>query len=134
MSLEANKAVVRRLVEEVFNQGRLDAVHELFGPGHIHHVGARQFRGPDGARAVFAGIQAQFPEYQMTIDDLVAEGDRVVASFSVRASHGMIGREIAYTGIDIYRLADGKIVERRGLVDTAAIEAQLRGDDPAPEA
>jgi predicted ester cyclase len=132
MSVEANKAVVRRLVEEVFNQGRLDAVHELFGPGHVHHVGAREFRGPDGARVVVAGIHAQFPEYRMTIDDLVAERDRVVASFSVRAAHGMTGRAVAYSGIDIYRLADGKIIERRGLIDTAAIEAQLRGDDPAP--
>src|SRR5215213_8595353 len=75
VSLDENKAVVRRLFDEVINAGRLDAVKDLFGPDHIHHFSHRQYHGPGGARDLFAGVRRTFPACQMTIDTLVAEGD-----------------------------------------------------------
>src|SRR5919107_3395283 len=116
MSLEANKAVVQRLFDEVINRGQLDAVNDLFGPGHVHYLGAQIFHGPEGARTLFANIRTMFPDCQMTIDELLAEGDKVMASFTARGTHAPTGHAVDYTGIDIFRLADGKIVERRGLV------------------
>jgi ketosteroid isomerase-like protein len=131
MSLEANKAIVRRLFDEVINRGLLDAVDELFGPAHVHYLGAQEFHGPAGARTLFANIRTTFPDCHMTIDALLAEGDQVVASFTSRGTHAPTGHAVDYTGIDIFRLADGKIVERRGLVDTATLQQQVRGGAPA---
>jgi ketosteroid isomerase-like protein len=131
MSLEANKAVIRRLFDEVINRGHLDTVQELFGPGHVHYVGAQEFHGPEGARALFANVRTMFADGRMTIDELLAEGDKVMASFTARGTHAATGHALDYTGIDIFRLADGKIVERRGIVDMATFQQQVRGEATA---
>ena len=88
MSLEANKAVVRRLFDEVINRGQLDAVDEIFSPAHVHYLGTQEFHAPTG-------------------------------------------HAVNYTGIDIFRLVDSKIVERRGLVDTTTLQQQVRGEAAA---
>src|SRR5262245_13659454 len=71
-----NKAVVRRLVEEVLNTGRLEVIDDLFAPALV----------PD-ARAWIAPFRASFPDMRMEVIDLIAEGDRVVGRFACSATH-----------------------------------------------
>ncbi len=85
---EENKAVARRVVEELFNQGgNLDAADEIFAPNYVGHVAG--FEDLHGAEAVkqFAATERQaFPDLQNTIEDQVAEGDKVVTFYSVPAA------------------------------------------------
>jgi predicted SnoaL-like aldol condensation-catalyzing enzyme len=123
--LDANKAVVRRLFDEVINQGKLEVVDDLFGPQHVHHFPHRDYHGPQGARELFAGIRQTFPVCHMAIDDMIAEGEMVAVRFTARVTHGATGKRATYEGADFFRLADGKIVERHGLVDMQSLQQQL---------
>ncbi len=125
MSLEANKAIVQRLFAEVINRRQLDGVDGLFAPGHIHHFPDRTFQGPEGVKTLFAGIHDTFPECEMDIEDMIAEGDKVAVRFTARATHGATGKRVTYTGMDFFRIEDGKIVERRGEVDMLRLQQQL---------
>ena len=134
----ANKALVRRFFEEVFNRGNLAAVDELWIPG--------RFEG--GKRAV-EHLRTAFPDYHRTIEAQVAEGDLVVTRWTMRGTHrgpyrsGALGRTLAPTGrrvevpgTSIHRLAGGRIVESwvQGN-DSAQLLLQLGAlppDDPAP--
>jgi ketosteroid isomerase-like protein len=119
---ERNKAVVRRLVEEVLNGGRMAAIDELFAP----------VLAPD-AKAWIAPFRDSFPDVHMEIIDLIAEGDKVVGRFTCSATH--LGEWLGYapTGrrfeavdeVTIYRLRDGRIVESWGLEDNLSRLRQL---------
>jgi predicted ester cyclase len=119
---EWNKAVVRRLVEEVLNGGDLDAIDELFVPELA-----------DETRAWIAPFLASFPDTRMEIIDLVAEGDRVAARFVCSGTqtgewlgHAPTGRR--FERIDeagFYRFREGRIVESWGVEDTLRRLEQL---------
>jgi predicted ester cyclase len=118
----ANKAVVRRLVEEVLNGGDLDLIDELYAS----HVAAE-------ARAWISPFRASFPDVRMETVDLVAEGDRVVGRFRCSATHTGHWLGHAPTGrrfedvaeVTIYRLRDGRIVDSWGLEDNLSRLTQL---------
>jgi predicted ester cyclase len=119
---ERNKAVVRRLVDEVLNGGRLDVIDELYAS----ELAAE-------ARAWIAPFLASFPDTRMEIIDLVAEGDRVAARFVCSGTHTGEWLGHAPTGrrferIDeagFYRFRDGRIVESWGVEDTLRRLEQL---------
>lgn len=120
MPAEENKAVIRRLVEEAWNKGNLDVLGEIIAPNHVHHDRATPglHTGPEGERQLITTYRAAFPDMQLRLDDLVAEGDKVVHRWTVRATHqGPLmgipptGKRIEVAGISIDRLANGKIVE-----------------------
>jgi predicted ester cyclase len=109
----ANKALVRRFMEEVFNRGNLAVVDELWKPDRI-----------EGGRRATEHLRTAFPDYHRTIEAQVAEGDLVVTRWTMRGTHrgpyrsGALGRTLAPTGrrvevpgISIHRLAGGRIVE-----------------------
>ena len=106
MSAE-NKAVVRRLFQEVWNRGNLDVAEELFAPDYVNH--SRQPAGfPPGVRALkqlVSSVRGTFPDFQMTLEDLIAEEDKVVARWKAA------GNMATLTEIGIFRIDDGKIVE-----------------------
>jgi steroid delta-isomerase-like uncharacterized protein len=117
---DRNKNVVRRLFDEVWNKGHLPVTDELFAPTYSHHdpstpdVG----RGPDSERKRATLYRAAFPDLRLTIEDLVAEGDTVVARWSCRGTHkgdlsgiAPTGKQIAISGVSIARFANGHIVE-----------------------
>ena len=83
MSVEQNKAVLRREVEELYNHtGNLDAVEEIFAPEYVsHEPTSGEVRGIEGARRFAATFREAFPDLQNTIEDMVAEGDKVVMRF-----------------------------------------------------
>ena len=120
--LERNKAVVRRLVDDVLNGGQLDAIDEVFSPDLATE-----------ARAWIAPFLASFADTRMEIIDLIAEGDRVAARFTCSGTHTGEWLGHAPTGrrfeqIDeaaIYRFRDGRIVESWGVEDTLRRLEQL---------
>jgi predicted ester cyclase len=115
--LSANKALVRRYFGEALSAGRLDLLDQLLSPDFVDSTpGApRDVRGPDVVRAAQQRAREIFPEVEYKVDDLVAEGDKVVARYTVRAtsrgSGSLPGRPIEVTGITIFRIAEGKIRE-----------------------
>ena len=116
-SLSANKDLVRRYLAEVLSAGRLDMLDQLLSPDFVDSTpGApKEVKGPDVIRASQQRAREIFPEVEYKVDDLIAEGDEVVARYTVRAtsrgSGSAPGRPIEVTGITIFRIAEGKIRE-----------------------
>jgi predicted ester cyclase len=115
---EHNKAKVRRIIEEVYGQGRLDLVEEVATGDLVIHAGSLDIRGREGAKEYVAALRAGFPDIRFTIEDQVAEGDTVVTRWSARGTHSgnfagvpATGRAIRMTGTDIDRMAGGKVAE-----------------------
>jgi predicted SnoaL-like aldol condensation-catalyzing enzyme len=106
MSTDENKAVVRRFITEVLVGGNVDVADEVLAPNYVNRA-----MGTDRAdfKAFIAGSPV-FSERRFDIDDLVAEGDAVVARFSFEITDPA-GKKISARGLTYYRLADGKIVE-----------------------
>jgi steroid delta-isomerase-like uncharacterized protein len=137
---EQHKALIRRVVEEVYNGGKLDAVDELVSSDFMIHAGAHDIRGAGEARQYVTSLHEAFPDIHFTIDDQFADGDRVATRWTARGTHsGMFqgipptGKEIRMTAIDIDRVANGKIVECWTSVDELGLLQQLGAvPEPAP--
>ena len=122
MSLEENKALVRREQEELWNHtGDLDAAGDLFAPERA-----------EAARQEAADFRRGFPDVISTIEDIVAEGDRVVARWRARATHlgeyvGVppTGKEVEFTGISMYRIEGGRIAESWTVEDELGLMRQI---------
>ena len=118
MSLEANKALVRRLVEEGINAGRLGVAAALLAPDYVGHSPTGDTYDREGWRQALLILRTTFPDYRLTIEDLVAEGDRVVWRWTMHGTDrgGLVGRPatdqpVTMYGINIERVADGLIAE-----------------------
>ncbi|MDX6397487.1 MAG: hypothetical protein QOJ43_895 [Gaiellaceae bacterium] len=138
MSAE-NKALARRFFLEAFNDGNLSVIDELAAPEIVNHDSAMPgpMVGIDAVKAAVAGYRTGFPDLQITIDEQVAEGDRVVTRWSARGTHGgdlmgmpATGKQATVTGMTIDRLENGRIVETRTNWDTLGMLQQL-GTVPA---
>jgi steroid delta-isomerase-like uncharacterized protein len=133
MSIEDNKALVRRLVE-ASNRGNLDALDALVTDTFVEHSPYVQ-GGPAGAEGMkqFARmIRSGFPDSEWVIDDLIAEGDQVVMRWTSRGTHQgeafgipATGRPVVVTGIDIFRVSGGKLAERWNEVDMLGSMQQI---------
>ena len=125
MSDDSNTALARRVVEEFINAGDLDVADELFAPDFVNHSpnwGAAPDRA--GLKRLIAETRAAFPDLRMQIEDLVAQGDKVVARFSAVGTHlgpfaGIppTGRQLAARGFSLLRIRDGQEVERWNVQD-----------------
>lgn len=135
---ERNKALMRRGIEEVWNQGDFDVADELIASDYVGHQPPDEYHGPDGVKDFFGMLRRAFPDIHFTIEDQVAEGDRVVTRWTARATHqgefqGIppTGKSGTVTGITINRFADGKVVEGWTNLDTLGLLQQL-GAIPTP--
>ncbi len=127
-----SKSLVRRMYEEAWNQGRLEVIDEICAPDY---VGIGPYGNEVGPEAVKRGVtnrRVGFPDIHVTIDDLIAEGDKVVAGFTFRGTHTVefnfikpTNKEVTWSGIWIYRVADGKFVERWHAYDMFGLMQQL---------
>jgi predicted ester cyclase len=134
-SEDANKAIVRRFLEEVWNEGDLSLINELIDSRHVHHFGDGDFHGPEGVRRLVTSVRKTFPDFHSTIDALLsAEGGFVVVRLTMRGTHkgegfGIppMGKTVVYTGIDLFRISgeSKKIIERWGEFDSLALMQQL---------
>jgi predicted ester cyclase len=122
MSVEENKALVRREQEELWNHtGDLDAAEELFVAGEA-----------EAAKQEAADFRRGFPDVISTIEDLIAEGDKVVARWRSRATHrgdymgiAPSGKEVQFTGISVYLIEEGKIAESWTVEDQFGLMRQI---------
>jgi len=128
-----NKALVRRYVEEVLNRKNLALIDQLVAPTFIAHDSSMpDAKGPAGVKQLAAMVHASFPDLHFTVEDMVAEGDKVVYRYTVRGTHqgdfmGIppTGRQFAVTGIHIYRVGDGKFQEEWENWDMLGLMRQL---------
>jgi predicted ester cyclase len=131
---EMNKQIVDRFITGLFTDGDLSAVDRYLDPGFINHdpplPGAPD--GPEGMRQAAEVFRRAFPDWRSEDEQLVAEGDLVVESFVASGTHsGSVmgeqptGREVVLRGINIFRIADDKIVERWGCLDQLGLLQQL---------
>src|SRR5437763_1246412 len=112
MGAEENKAVVRRYLEEVWNQGRLAAIDELVAPTFVLHDNPYpdDRPGPEGVRQVYAQQSASFPDQHYRIEDIFGEGDKVTVRATFCFTHRVAvagapptGKRIATRDLNIYR-------------------------------
>jgi predicted SnoaL-like aldol condensation-catalyzing enzyme len=107
MATDQNKDVVRQFITDVLSGGRLDRIDELLAPGYVN----RTFDVDRSAfKEMLAGLVAALPERRFDVEELIAEGDAVVARFTAEMRDPG-GKTITVRGLTYYRLADGRIVE-----------------------
>jgi steroid delta-isomerase-like uncharacterized protein len=134
MFAEENKALVRRYAEEILNQKNLDLFDEIFAPDFVQYgAEPNQMSGVEDLKQFFVMMRSGFPDFQVTIEDLfAAEGDKVVLRFTFRGTHqgefmgvSPTGNQVRMSGIDIFRIADGKIVELWNQEDVLGMMQQM---------
>jgi steroid delta-isomerase-like uncharacterized protein len=126
-------ALVRRMHEALFASRDIVALDEFFSPDFVSHsIPPGLPSGVEGVRSFFAMFRDAFPDVEVSIDELVADGDKVAIATTISGTHegellgvAPTGRRVAVMGIDMVRIRDGKIVEHRGLTDMAGLMRQL---------
>ena len=138
MSMEENKALVRRFEEAVWNGRDPSRVDEFFAPSHIFRAAGSPPLDREGHRQMIAHFQEAFPDGRNTSDELLADGDRVVQRWTFRGTHrgefqGIppTGKQVRLTGISIWRFGGSQIVESWHELDTMGLLQQL-GALPVP--
>ena len=136
---EENKALVRRFVEEFWNEGNIAAVDKLMAIDAVIHMPTGEVFNPDGFKRFVAMWRDSFPDWHSTVEELIAEGDRVAEWWTGRGTHqGELqgipptGKRVEVPGSVFYRIVGGKIVEFRGQLDMLSLMQQI-GAVPAPE-
>jgi steroid delta-isomerase-like uncharacterized protein len=140
MSTEKNKAIARLVNDEVWSEGHLDVIDELFADDFVATiVGApEQIRGPQGFREFVVMYRTAFPDLRITVDEQFAEGETVVTRWTATGTNEgelmgipATGKQATTAGININRISDGKLVEGWGLFDQLGLLQQL-GAVPVP--
>jgi predicted ester cyclase len=131
MSLEANKAMVRLICDEVFNQGNLAVAEEVFAANYVEHFPGLP-SGLDGFKHFLTMLRAAFPDLHVTLEDLIGEGDQVVWRWTMHGTHQgelfclpATGKQATWTEIQIGRFAGGKLVEHWMSFDRLDLLQQL---------
>lgn len=133
MSTEHNKTLIRRLIEESWSKGNLAVIDETISPTFVYHTtGLPEFRGPDGFKAFVTQHRHAFPDIDYTIEEMVAEGDKVVARWTASGTHqgdmlgiAPTGKRATLPGISIFRITQGTIGEGVTNWDTLGLLQQL---------
>ena len=128
-----NKAIVKRIVQEIWNGGNLDLADELIAPDYTDTVsGDGSPVGPNGFKEAVSGVRDAFPDFVLTINDMISEDDKVVLVWTFIGTHKgeLMGIEpteklIEFDGIYLYRFKDGKLVERSGNRNMFKLLSQL---------
>ena len=137
---EQNKTVVRRLFDELWNKGNLQVADELIAPTYQHHDDSTPDlgKGPESEKKRVNLYRTAFQDFRLSIEDLLADGENVVARWSCRGVHkgnlngiAPTGKQFAITGVTICRFDHGKIVEGFVNWDALGLMRQL-GVVPEP--
>jgi steroid delta-isomerase-like uncharacterized protein len=137
-SPEENKAVIRRWVE-TWTTGNVAAIDQLVTADFVRHDPNRpEIHGPEAEKQLVTMGHAAFPDLHFTVEDLIAEGDKVVARVTAQSTQqgelsgiAPTGKHVTYPVMEIYRLANGKIAEQWVIADALGLRQQL-GVIPAP--
>jgi steroid delta-isomerase-like uncharacterized protein len=138
---EENKALAHRFHMDIFQQGNLAAVDQLISPDFVWHAPATPpewVQGPEGVGRAATELRTAYPDLNFTHEDTLAEGDRVMIRWTMRGTHNgplmsipATGKPVMVAGIDVFRIAGGKIVELWQYWDQLGMQQQL-GVIPLP--
>lgn len=150
MSVEQNKAIYRRLIDAALNNGDLALTEFLIDASYVRHDAPSFPLGPRGFNERVAAIRAAFPDVHYTLEDVIAEGDRVASRWTAHGTHsgtlfglgaprghlGMgispAGKLVMWRGIDFCRFADAKLIESWSLPDRLGLLQQLEAAAAEP--
>jgi steroid delta-isomerase-like uncharacterized protein len=133
---EANKVLSRRFIEEIWNNRKTSAIDELVASNYVRHSssGPDFGGGPDAVRKMTSYYLSAFPDTHFTIDDTIAEGDRVAVRWTVHATHrgdfegvAPTGKPVTVTGTTLVRIVNGKLVEGWESFDALGLMQQIGG-------
>jgi steroid delta-isomerase-like uncharacterized protein len=134
LTAELNKALVRRVVEEIWNGGNLHLIKEMVNHDFtIHFSGSgEKLRGSEQVEQFYGQLRKAFPDLHFTIENMVAEEDKVVTHWRAKGTHKGIfkgipptGKSIDFTAMDIDRISDGKFSECWSNIDELTLMKQL---------
>jgi steroid delta-isomerase-like uncharacterized protein len=132
MPTEDNKALSRRYYEEVWNGGNTALLDEVMAENHVNHAPPAPVLGREAFKQYVAAYRAAFPDFHLTIEDQLAEGDKVVDRWVVRGTHqGSLmgipptGKQATVTGMSIGRFANGKLEETWADFDLLGLMQQI---------
>lgn len=133
MSAEENKAVVRRFIEDLISTGNLALADELCAPNYVNYgLPPGILPGIEGIKQTLGVFRAAFPDFHITLEDLIAEEDKVVARFTAHGTHqgdfqGIppTGKSFTAPGMTYYRIVNGKIAEDHPIFDQLGMLQQL---------
>jgi len=132
MSAEENKALVRRFVEEFWNERNTATADELMASDAVIHLPTGEVLNPNELKIFVGTWRESFPDWHSTFEELIAEGDRVAKRWTGRGTHlGELqgipptGKRVEAPGSVFYRIAGGKIVELRASFDMMGLMQQL---------
>jgi steroid delta-isomerase-like uncharacterized protein len=131
MSLEENKTVIRKMIEAI-NKQNLSSLDELIATDFVYHMPVEQIQGLEVMKQDIEEEIKAFPDWHETIEDILAEGDKVCFRVKLTGTHtgeyyglAPTGKKITYTAVAICRIVDGKIVEGWGVYDMLDFYKQL---------
>jgi steroid delta-isomerase-like uncharacterized protein len=129
---EQNKTLARRWFEDMFNRGDLDAANEILSAEFVDHLPREEERGLEELKHYVSIYRTAFPDIQDTVEDIVAEGDKVVVRWMSRGTHegefmgiAPTGRHVTFTGMRLFRISENKIVESWVNIDERGLQEQL---------
>ena len=132
---EENKALARREVEEIFTQGKLDVAEEIYASDFVDHdlVLPQEMHGPEEMKEYVGMYRSAFPDLKVTLEDQVAEGDKVVNRWTAQGTHrgeymgvAPTGKEVEFAGIHISRInEEGQIAENWEVYDLMGLMRQI---------
>jgi predicted ester cyclase len=125
MSTEENKALMQRIFKEVLNEGQIEKANELVADDYVYHgPGGHELTGVDSFKKLMAWFRDALPGVHYTLDDLVAEGDKVAIRFTAKGTDEST-KQVEFQGMMICRVVDGKEAEAWDLFDRYTIASQL---------
>lgn len=135
-----NKAIIQNALEDIWNQGNLDAADKYFTADYVYHA-VPEIHGAEGIKQHVAALRASFHDFHLFLEDMIAEGDKVVSRWTGGGTHSgefmgvpPSGKQIKITGIIISRIAEGKIVEEWESSDQLGMLQLLGVIPPMPDA
>ncbi len=139
MSTEQNKAIVRRVFDEIVSKGNLSVADELLAADYVNHDFPAPTPGAEGFKLVTTMFRTAFPDIVVKLADVLAEGDKVVTRGAFEGTHKgefmgipATGKRVSVKYVDIWRLENGKAKENWVQMDLLGLMQQL-GVIPTPE-
>jgi steroid delta-isomerase-like uncharacterized protein len=129
---EQNKTLARRWFEELFSRGDVDTANEILSAEFVDHLPREEERGIEELKHYVSIYRTAFPDIEDTVEDIVAEGGKVVVRWRSRGTHqgefmgvAPTGRHVAFTGMRLFRIAGGVIAESWVNIDERGLQEQL---------
>lgn len=133
-----NRKLARQVFEDILSEGDIGLIDELVAADYVGHTPIMTMHGPTGARKFSSVIRNAFPDFQVTVEDQIAEGDRVATRWTGEGTHkgefmGVppTGARVSMNGIAIFRIAEGKAVEGWNNIDLLSVMKQVGSMAPS---